>query len=102
MARWLIARTGPLPRWLVVYTVLAAGAVLVSKAATGEVAVWAWYPLISVTPNLVESIRRYLAERHRDELDTARESAALQSGIYVRQAQSTSRLRALDRGDDAE
>lgn len=102
VARWLIARSGPLPRWLVVYLVLGAGAVAVSKLATGEVTGWALYLLVSATPNLVESIRRYLAEQHREELEAARESAAIQSGIYVRQAQSTSRLRALDRGDDAE
>jgi len=102
VARWLTSRAGPLPRWLVVYLVLGTGAVAVSKLATGEVTGWALYLLVSATPNLVESIRRYLAEQHREEVEAARELDALQSGIYVRQQERTSRLRALERGDDAE
>lgn len=93
MARWLLTRAGPLPRWLVVYLVLGAGAITVSKLATGEIAGWALYLLVSATPNLVESIRRYLAEHHAAEVEAAREAAAVTSGIYVRQ-------RALERGDE--
>ena len=100
VARWLLTRAGPLPRWLVVYLVLGAGAIAVSKLATGEIAGWSLYLLVSATPNLVESIRRYLAEQHAEEVEAAREAAALTSGIYVRQQQTTSRLRALERGDE--
>lgn len=95
MSRWLLARTGPLPRWLVVYLVLGAGAVAVSTLATGEVTGWALYLLISATPELVASIRGYLGEQRREELTAAR------SGVYLDERPTTTgRHRALPRGDE--
>lgn len=102
MSRWLTSRVGPLPRWLVVYVCLGAGVVLLSRYATGEVGGWSLYLLVGATPELVASLRRYLAEHNQR--DAIAESQA--SGSYVRGQleesgrQVTSRLRALERGED--
>ena len=107
MARWLTSRIGPLPRWLVVYVCLGAGAVLLSRYATGEVGGWSLYLLVSATPELVASLRRYLAEHQRQEAIEPAASGSFARGqleesarIVVRQV--TSRLRALERGDEDE
>ena len=66
VSRWLTAYTtlgaAVVPRWLLVYVVLGAGAVAASKWATGEIAGWALYLLVSATPEVVLGIKRYLAE----------------------------------------
>lgn len=100
MARWLTSRIGPLPRWLVVYVCLGAGAVLLSRYATGEVGGWSLYLLVSATPELVASVRRYLAEHQRREaIEPAASGSQLEESARIVVRQVTSRLRALERGD---
>ena len=103
MSRWLTAYTtlgaAVVPRWLLVYVVLGAGAVAASKWATGEIAGWALYLLVSATPEVVLGIKRYLAAHEEARLELERDERLAKLARLTRESSQVTLVRQL-RGDD--